>query len=86
MKTNEVVITEFHIPRMGTQMERYANSIENLDENTEVGVNLEEVLEKAEKRYIQQILMQCENNKTKAARMLNVSLRSLYYKLEKYGI
>ena len=86
MKTNEVVITELHIPRMGTQMERYASSIEVLDENTEIGAKLEEVLEKAEKRYIQQILMQCENNKTKAARMLNVSLRSLYYKLEKYGI
>jgi PAS domain S-box-containing protein len=86
MKTNEVVITEAHIPRMGTQMERYANSIESLDENMETGANLEEVLEKAEKRYIQQILMQCENNKTKAARILNVSLRSLYYKLEKFGI
>ena len=86
MKTNEVVITESHIPRMGTQMERYANSIETLDENIEEGVNLEEVLEKAEKKDIQQILMQCENNKTKASRILNVSLRSLYYKLEKYGI
>lgn len=86
MKTNEFVITELHIPRMGTQMERYASSIEAMDESTEIGAKLEEVLEQAEKRYIQQILMQCENNKTKAARMLNVSLRSLYYKLEKYGI
>lgn len=86
MKTNEAIITELHIPQMGTQMERYASSIELLDENMEIGAKLEEVIEKAEKRYIQQILMQCENNKTKAARMLNVSLRSLYYKLEKHGI
>lgn len=86
MKTNETVILVDHIPRMGTQMERYTNSIEALDENIEIGTNLEEVLEKAEKRYIQQILKQCENNKTKAAKMLNVSLRSLYYKIDKYGL
>ncbi|MDF2890447.1 MAG: sigma-54-dependent transcriptional regulator [Clostridia bacterium] len=86
MKTNEAIIMEGHIPRMGSRIEQSVSSVEELDEYTEVGTNLEEVLEKAEKKYIQQILKQCENNKTKAAKILNVSLRSLYYKLEKYNI
>ena len=86
MKTNEAIIMEAHIPRMGSHIERSVSSVEELDEYIEAGAHLEEVLEKAEKKYIQQILKQCENNKTKAAKILNVSLRSLYYKLEKYNI
>jgi PAS domain S-box-containing protein len=86
MKTNETVIMGEHIPSMGTQMDRNANSNDALYENAEMGADLEEVLERVEKRYIQQILNQCENNKTKAARVLNVSLRSLYYKIDKYGL
>ena len=86
METNEAVISEAHIPQMERQIERSANLTEELDDYTEIGASLEEILEKAEKKYIQQILKQCENNKTTAAKTLNVSLRSLYYKLDKYGL
>lgn len=39
-----------------------------------------------EKEYIRQVLDRCSGNKTKAARELDVSLRSLYYKIERYGL
>jgi len=86
MKTNETIILQWHLPQIVQREGAVGRLMEELDDYTESGVNLEEVLERAEKRYIMQILKQCENNKTKAAKILDVSLRSLYYKLEKYGI
>jgi transcriptional regulator with PAS, ATPase and Fis domain len=44
------------------------------------------VVEKAEKEHIAKVMKECGNNKTKAARLMNISLRSLYYKLERYGL
>lgn len=86
MKTNETIVLELHLPQFERQMEKAINaSVESYD-YAQAGTNLDEVLERAEKRYIQQVLKQCDNNKTKAAKILGVSLRSLYYKLDKYNI
>ena len=86
MKTNETIVLQYHLPQIRRQHEPSVNAIEKPDDYIETAKNLDEVLEIAEKKYILQVLKQCENNKTKAAKVLEVSLRSLYYKLDKYGI
>ncbi|MCK6257636.1 sigma-54-dependent Fis family transcriptional regulator [Fictibacillus sp. KIGAM418] len=43
-------------------------------------------MEKVERDILQDTLTSVQGNKTKCAKALGISLRSLYYKLEKYGI
>ncbi|QZT32669.1 sigma 54-interacting transcriptional regulator [Caldalkalibacillus thermarum TA2.A1] len=47
---------------------------------------LDEVVGNFEKKYLQQVLSQCNGNKTKAAQKLKISVRNLYYKLQKHGL
>jgi len=86
MKINDTIIQENHLPQFERLAEKgempvaYNESYENMP------LTLEDIIEQAEKRYIVQVIRECNNNKTKAARLMGISLRSLYYKLEKYGI
>lgn len=48
--------------------------------------SLEEQIHHFEKQIIEQALENCQHNKTKTAKMLNISIRNLYYKLEKYEL
>ena len=48
------------------------------------GGSLKQLQQAWEKELIEQVLMQCGGNKTEAARRLQISLRSLYNKLERY--
>jgi len=50
------------------------------------GINLEEVVANLETDLIEQALKQCNSNKTKAAKLLGLSFRSLRYRLDKYGL
>ncbi|SDM80231.1 PAS domain S-box-containing protein [Fictibacillus solisalsi] len=43
-------------------------------------------MDKVEKRILSDTLAEVDGNKTKCAKVLGISLRNLYYKLEKYGI
>lgn len=86
MRINEAVILDFHLPLFERQTEKTLVQNQRTDESADTSMKLETVVERAEKEYIMQMLKQCEGNKTKAAKLLDVSLRSLYYKLEKYGI
>lgn len=47
---------------------------------------LQSAVDAFEKDFIQQTLTQCKQNKTKTAKLLGISVRSLYYKMEKYKI
>ncbi|WP_408006698.1 sigma 54-interacting transcriptional regulator [Pseudalkalibacillus sp. A8] len=47
---------------------------------------LQEQVEQFEKGLIQKTLKECNGNKTKTAKRLDVSLRNLYYKIDKYNI
>lgn len=42
--------------------------------------------EQSEKEMITKALIQAKNNKSKAAKLLNIDRKTLYYKMEKYGI
>jgi two-component system response regulator AtoC len=57
----------------------------NLSENLS-SFALEPAVEKLERHYIGRALEQCGGNKTKAARLLEVSERTLWYKLKKYDM
>ncbi|HZW68091.1 MAG TPA: sigma-54-dependent Fis family transcriptional regulator [Pseudogracilibacillus sp.] len=49
-------------------------------------VPLKDALEQYEKEFIEHIYQQNEKNKTLTAKQLEISIRSLYYKLEKYEL
>ncbi len=86
MRINDTVILETHLP----QFERLAKvgdmPVVHNESYEDISMTLESIMEKSEKHYIVQIMKECDNNKTKAAKLMDISLRSLYYKLEKYGL
>lgn len=52
----------------------------------QTALELEQALRKAEKRAIERAMNSAAGNKNLAARLLGISRRSLYYKLEEHGI
>lgn len=55
-------------------------------ENGTEGETLQEVLARVEKETILRTYRQCGGNKTETARRLGISVRNLYYKLERYQL
>lgn len=53
---------------------------------TEEGIDLEELIEDMEKRYLLEALGLAGGVKTEAAKLLNLSFRSFRHRLQKYGI
>lgn len=86
MKASEMIIQNHHLPQFEKQQDKAAGYIDSAGEEYPISMDLKEVIEAAEKKHIMQVLSEYDNNKTKAARILDISLRSLYYKMEKYGL
>jgi transcriptional regulator with PAS, ATPase and Fis domain len=86
MKVNDTIIKENHLPQFERLMGNEERTLVNDESYTESFLTLENIVEKAEQGYIAQVMKECANNKTKAAKLMNISLRSLYYKLEKYNM
>lgn len=86
MKVNDTAIQEKHL----SKFVRFSETGDNYDVQREtrgsISMALNNVVEKAEKEHIAQVMKECGNNKTKAAKLMNISLRSLYYKIERYGL
>jgi transcriptional regulator with PAS, ATPase and Fis domain len=55
-------------------------------EKEEKLTKLSNVIDKTESDYIKNAYFMLNKNKTETAKVLGISLRSLYYKMEKYGI
>jgi PAS domain S-box-containing protein len=83
MKFNEVMIDVHHIPPL--DISRGDSSFHKNAKEMEIRP-LEEMVEQYEAMIIEQALRKYNNNKTATARALGISIRNLYYKLEKYGI
>ncbi|HSJ36637.1 MAG TPA: sigma-54-dependent Fis family transcriptional regulator [Planococcus sp. (in: firmicutes)] len=81
MNINERVLTEKNIP---------LNMIKAAETRNEVAIEggspLQEQLETVERGILQRAMEQNKGNKSKTAKSLDVSLRTLYYKLEKFGL
>ena len=91
MKFSETVIELDHLPTFGKLMHQQRfESLANSDDHQVVIKDeilpLNNMISKWEKKYIEQILAQTNGNKTKAAKLLEISIRSLYYKMEKFGL
>ncbi|MFA7573394.1 MAG: sigma 54-interacting transcriptional regulator [Lutispora sp.] len=85
MKMTEKTIQKRHLPKFDLGDERI-----NIPSETEFSemetMTLEQLTDRIESEYIVHVLKLCDNNKTQAAKILKISLRNLYYKLEKHGI
>ncbi|MBH9967379.1 sigma-54-dependent Fis family transcriptional regulator [Bacillus sp. MKU004] len=83
MKYNETIIDLNHLPPLDSSVKEAGKKKEG---GVPSGRDLNSQLEEYEKKIIQEVLEQNNGNKTAAAKILNVSVRNLYYKLEKYNI
>ncbi|MCM3704594.1 MULTISPECIES: sigma 54-interacting transcriptional regulator [Cytobacillus] len=82
MNYNETQIEERHIPDLGAN-----NPSPTIEVSEEVqNKSLNKMVEQYEARVIRQTLQKLDGNKTKTAKVLGLSVRNLYYKLEKYEI
>ena len=86
MKASDTVIQENHLPKREGFLDAGDNPDARMKGRGSISMTLDSVVEKAEKEHIAKVMKECGNNKTKAAKNLNISLRSLYYKLERYGL
>lgn len=87
MKFNEKIMGPNHLPSMKANIIHPHGEIFREDENGSIThKTLEQVLIESEKHHITQVLKSHKNNRTKTAEALGISIRSLYYKLEKYHI
>nr|WP_249777727.1 sigma-54-dependent Fis family transcriptional regulator [Paenalkalicoccus suaedae] len=80
MKLSETVIEDTHLSVFPTiaDVDTSKNQV-RVDDRT-----LDEQIQDVEAAIIHETLKQCGGNKTKAAQQLGLSVRNLYYKLEKY--
>ncbi|MGF7060532.1 sigma 54-interacting transcriptional regulator [Brassicibacter mesophilus] len=88
MLHNENTILEGHMPKLNVKYNNILEPIKALDEAYIMNedVKLEEVLSETERKFILMTLNKYKNSKTKTAKALGISIRNLYYKLEKHNI
>ncbi|MCT4661422.1 MAG: sigma-54-dependent Fis family transcriptional regulator [Tissierellales bacterium] len=85
MQYHETTIEIRHLPHLYAEIGGMEES-EKLERLEERPTNLKLALEDAEKLYIQKVLRISKHNRKKAAEVLDISIRSLYYKMKKYNI
>ncbi len=78
LQPNDRLVDERHLPKLMLQL--------STEEDEDSIAPLSEQMDEMEKRVLAHALNICEGNKSKTAKRLNISLRSLYYKLEKYNL
>ncbi|MFD2762315.1 sigma 54-interacting transcriptional regulator [Lentibacillus juripiscarius] len=83
MDMNEEIIKQKHIPEMDIYTAASNSQPTELPHHDKT---LKGAIEQYEQRYIRSVLEENNYNKTKTASDLNISIRNLYYKLEKHGI
>ncbi|KAA9026237.1 sigma-54 interaction domain-containing protein [Niallia endozanthoxylica] len=82
MNNNETLIAVNHLLDLHTR----SQVNENASEDFKLGGSLAAMVEDFEKAIISKALMKNAGNKTMTAKELGLSIRNLYYKLEKYKI
>lgn len=87
MKFTDNVLELKHLPSLEPHLPSFKGRVESPSVHSyDEDIPLDEIVQKAEKAYIERMLDKYQGNKTKVAKMLKISVRSLYYKLEKYHI
>jgi transcriptional regulator with PAS, ATPase and Fis domain len=83
MNFNEQTIKITHLPIL--QKTNRPSVITEIKQDGDIE-KLSDVLDKAEEDYIRSVYLRLNKNKTKTAQYLGISIRNLYYKMEKYNI
>jgi len=81
MKYNETIIDLRHLPVLSSQL-----LVASASNQEQFNGSYQEMFAKWEKTLLENTLSVCQGNKAAAARQLKISIRNLYYKLEKYGL
>lgn len=81
MKPTESLLDDHHLP-ISMMKPTESTTIHNGQQI----LPLADQMERMEKEILSSVLNNANGNKSKTAKMLGVSLRTLYYKLEKYGL
>jgi transcriptional regulator with PAS, ATPase and Fis domain len=85
MKYNETLIDVHHLPELQNK-KGTVHSQTNSNDSFTLGQSLSDLLDDYEAKIIQQTLTRLNGNKTLTAKTLGLSVRNLYYKLDKYNI
>ncbi|WP_017727033.1 sigma-54 interaction domain-containing protein [Halalkalibacterium ligniniphilum] len=85
MPYHAVLLEVSDLPSLGHQPSVSTHLLNHVAEEVEEQ-SLKRILEQFEKKVLLETIKLCEGNKTEAAKRLNISIRNLYYKLDKYGI
>lgn len=85
MAYNETVIDGKHLPELKNKEPERPESA-GIAENGMGSASLAEMIERYEAEIISRTMEKTKGNKTKAAKLLGLSIRNLYYKLEKYKL
>lgn len=80
MKNQETIIELRHLPVLNDPPAGFNLTVDV------TSCSYQEHFNNWEKNLLYKILKECNGNKTETARRLEVSIRNLYYKLDKYGI
>lgn len=88
MKYHETVISIEHLPKFFDNDKFFKIQEEEVTKTVEYNSNksLKELMEDVEKDIIINMLRRYGGNRTLAAKEMGVSIRNLYYKMERYGI
>jgi PAS domain S-box-containing protein len=85
MHYHETMVDIHHLPELKNKQIMKKN--DNQDQQVfEMNQSLSELIDQYESKVISQTLIRHNGNKTSTAKALGLSLRNLYYKLEKYNI
>ena len=86
MNYYETLIDVHHLPELKNKKTGNESTVPNPNESFGIDRSLSDMLEEYEAKIIQQSLLRLNGNKTLTAKTLGLSVRNLYYKLEKYNI
>ncbi|HOO11614.1 MAG TPA: sigma-54-dependent Fis family transcriptional regulator [Bacillota bacterium] len=88
MKFNDTIILEEHLPRISERKTGRPDAEGEMYTPGEVDTSmpLNRVLDDTEREYIKKVLRETKYNKTRAAKKMGISIRNLYYKIEKYKL
>lgn len=86
MRFNEMEMDDFHIPELSNENMKEKNSAEQYYEKSDQPLSLALKVQQFEKEQIIAALQKNKGNKTATAKSLELSIRNLYYKMEKYKI
>lgn len=87
MKLQDTLLEAKHLPKFfDSETDLSNNYVTSLSNKKMKVASLDQALKEAEKKIIEDALESHGNNRTKTAETLNISIRSLYYKIKNLGI